>query len=492
MENNEFDKDKLPAHVTNKWRIIKDENIGFRNLDTHYTWDTCLENMKKHFYNYTTKIIRVPIKELECPNNDAAYQRSTLTGRQLLERSQLPRAVMMSTFEVNRDQLQAIPSMQQMYRVNSGMHITVFRITEKDYLKTCPEYPQNQLRDFNFTLQANLALTNATIFYTILLESRPMTTEVAKQLRREFPDRDPRDFFYGVKYENDKMYGRRVNIPYNLRSVIPDDIITRLLKLFRFSDNEEGCIKLLNVLRRHSNYKIDYTIDGGTRRRVFTFEYPSQITWITETIDDGIVDQENNVATYGVKMEGVVHYIEFPLFKLMSSYNMPNVCNPESYDYPQLNKNPNKSYHPFFLSVLSQNIKGTTIWDTYTMEYDESDEVKDETGKRLYMKLDIKNLTNDWMLNEYIDYVLDDWKILDREKYFNIEVRHTTALKTWDLENKIGNDHGITVNYENKLIIDELSEPGDSVYIAVYVNKQRFHEYKIDKGYQDRGNLSDY
>lgn len=486
------DKNKLPQHVTNRWRIIKDENIGVRNLDTHYTWDSCLENMKTHFENYTRNILKINITEFECPNNDAAYQRSTYTGRQLLERAQLPRVVMMNTFEVNRDQLQYIPSMQQMYRVNSGMHITVFRITEKDFSKTCPEFPQNQLRDFNFTLQANMALTNATIFYTILLESRPLTSEVAKQLRREFPDRDPRDFFYGIKYENDEMYKKRVNIPYTLRSVIPDDIIDKMMKMFNLEDSEIGRTSLLKILRRHSNYKIDYTVDGGTRRRVFTFEYPSQITWITESIDDGIVEQQNNIATYGVKMEGVVHYIEFPIFKLMSSYNMLNVCNPDNYDYPDKPSEEPKSYHPFFLSVLNQNIKNTTIWDTYEVNYDKSDIVYDEFGKKEYMKIDIKDLTNDWMLNEYIDYILSDPNILDRARYFNLEVRHTTALKTWDLEMKVGNDYGITVDYDNRLIIDTLSDENDSVYIAVYINKQRFHEYKISKGYQSQGNLSDY
>lgn len=463
------------------------------NKNLSYTWDSLIGNIKSYLQRMANNVLGLNLPEIEVVNEDASYQRTTQTGMDLLRRGQLPRGILLHDYSVNKDSLAIEYNNDQAIKYNSAQRFKIIEFNMKDLEKTKLNEPYDWFNDHNFCITASIRRSVSSVFLTILTNTRPAAVDIAKLLKMLYPPKSIKPIY--AEEKKNLETGEFDIIPYYLRVQIPNEIIIYLKKIFKIDDDD----KLLTLMQRYSDLKINYTVDGAIRQRVFTVEYPLDITIVTESIDDGNVIVENNTKIFGVKIEFSVNYIEFPIWQISTNANEINYCNPDLQVEIPLKDTialeiPNLKFH--------QSIGNTVMYESYEIEYCDTDIVHEPDpdnpeiiDKSKYnIKIPIKDLTNDVALNRYIDYILNDPRILNIGVYLNIEVKRLTLHKMESLgynAELIGTDPFIEIDYNEKVIFDTKSLIGDHVCLAIFINKEHFNRWKIDNGYAPYHNLTD-
>ena len=466
------------------------------NRNLAYTWDSLIGNIKSYLQNIINNVLGIDIPEIELINSDPSYQRTHKTGWDLIKMSQLPRGVLLDNYSVSKDNLVVEPNNEQAIKYNSAQRFKIMEFNLKDLERTELNESYDWFDDFNFCITSSIKRSTSSVFFTLLCNTRPEVVDIAKLLRLFYPPKSIKPVYAEEKLN--KKTGEFDIVPYYLRAEIPNEIIVYLKNLFKVEKDED----LLVILQKYSDLKVNYTVDGAIRKRIFSVEYPLEITLVTEDIDDGNVIVDNNTKVFGVKIEFSVNYIEFPIWQISTNANEINYCNPDLY----VKMAPPEKLETVYLEIpnlkFHQELHGTTMYESYEIEYSDEDmmfypneENPEIIDRTLYdLKVPIKDITNDIALNRYIDFVLNDPKILNISLYLNLEVKRLTLAKMEELgydASHIGTDPEIIVDYNEKVIFDTGSKVNDHICVAVFVNKEYFNRWKIEHGYAPKYNLTD-
>ena len=497
MNYSVYDEQGNTFQKNNLWREPKYAHLTVNNLDTMVTMSTVFEHLKNHMQNFIENIYGLKLLEMEIPQSDAARQDSNSTLQERVDRRLVPRGIMMYNVDVNADKLHEIASMTEAELSCRNMTYGILSVAEKDRRVPCPRPGYSWSRDFNFSLVSLPRWTNMVTTFSVIVGTHQQATEIAKLIRATFP-MSKNTAVYARKFIKEPK-GDFIPIPYELEAVIPDRIIKILKKLTGLND----IVELLRFLQKHSDKTIAMPIDGGDKTRKMVCKYGTDILLNTTSIDVDSYKQDGRTHVYVVKWEFVVHYLELHAFKVQATYKEPNIFN-KNIRYEYYKENPEKfapanaePLPPVAVTItpFSQEINGTTIAEQWDFKYAPEDEVKELDGnvlKSRYMRLSFDDLVASEYARNFMHMALDDPRFLDRSKYFNIEVQRLNSESIRDYKHQPGNDYEIEIDYDKKEIRDKLSKSGDTVTVAVYVNKKRLNDWLIEQGIKTPKNMSEY
>lgn len=479
----------------NKWKQFKYQNITSLNFNTLHTFGSVYSKLEEYLTNLVHRYSDIKLKEVEHPNRDIAYQKTYDSNKVMLERSVLPRAVMLFNLDVNMESDYKIPSQHRLNWLNSSRVMELFDIK---YSHTDPHV--DWLRDITINMVGSIQESLATVFFTVLTNSQAAHIELVRKLKMIFPD----DGWMPIYHHEfiDKKTLRRIEVPYTVEYAIPRDIIERLKDILKIESDED----LAHFLKKYSYNKISYKISGENQSYEFYVDLMSIIKIKCNSIEDGVYNQENRVTTYACKLEFMVRYIDFSAYKISILGYILNILNKNNF-YQEYKKEDGVSFaNPVFIRELPSEVNGTTEFNTYEFQYIDEDfktfYINPETGEYTspkyidakevkYGVLPMTNITDNGMVNEYIEFITDEYgsEPIEVERYINILL---TSKKVQNNETIISNKNMLKIenSYLTKEIIDKESKPGDSIYISFYLNMKHFNKWKIDMGYASKDNLS--
>lgn len=479
----------------NKWKQFKHENVTALNFNTLHTFGSVYSKIEEYLTNLVHRYSDIKLKEVEHPNRDIAYQKIYDSNKVMLERSVLPRAVMLFNLDVNMESDYKIPSQHRLNWLNSSRVMELF-----DIKYSHDDNDVDWLRDVTINMVGSIQESLATIFYTVLTNSQAAHIELVRKLKMIFPD----DGWMAIYHHEfiDKKTSRKIEVPYTVEYAIPRDIIERLKDILKIDTDE----RLAHFLKKYSYNKITYKVSGEEQTYEFYIDLMMIIKLKCNSIDDGVYNQENKITTYACKLEFTVRYIDFSAYKLSILGYILNILNKDNF-YKEYDKEDGGSFaQPIYVRELPNEINGTTEFNTYEFQYIEDDFKKfyidpktgDFTSPRYidakevsYGVLPMINISDNGLVNEYIEYITDEYgtEPSEVEKYVNIFL---TSKKVKENESIISNKNMLNVynSYLTKEIIDKESKVGDSVYISIYLNMKHLNEWKIQMGYASKDNLS--
>lgn len=474
-----------------KWKIIKEQNKAYLNLETSHTFNNVFEHIKDRLYDVTKNLFDINIREVEIPQADPSYTRGTYTPKNLLDASYLPRAVMMYNVDVNQEPIALIPSMDRFNRANIGM--TYNLCTIKQPRLTMPDGAWfDYMKDIDMTLVATPKYSTASIFWSVLVNEQPLAMDLVRQFKYHFPLNEVNPIYNGfVQY--DPPYGPKIENPYLLETFIPRQLVDHMLDVFQINDT----MLLSKILKTHARNRVDYKINSGASDETYAdiaITYASPI-YITPSSIDLIENVEGNLKYYGVKIEFIVNYIDMTTFRLSHSMVAINKDNPMlqvTGSNIKVNGMDAAGYIPVQEANFTQLINTTTIWDYYNVEYCDDDityEYDEETDRAVEMlSVSISDLPHEFLVRQYINFVMKSKCKINRENYFNIEVKRGKRKcgEPWIC----GTEEGFKIDYDELEIKDYKSEVGDNIFVAIYINKAHFNKWAEKNGYRNKENLS--
>lgn len=483
-----------PISKNNKWKQFEYQNlVGYNNNTLHTFGFIFEEHLLVYFKKLIQSIYPLDIHEYEMPQRDPGYQRSHTTNKQMFNRSNLPRAVMMYNLDVNKESDYIIPNQHDITRFRHSQSIEMLKI-ETSIDDNYVDY----LKDVTMVVVGMEQENVASIFFSILVDNYVDFYELSRKLKMCFPDE--RWLAIYRKEVLDKETGVVHEVPFTCEYMIPRSIIENMKKILHFDSDEV----LAKFLKKYSYNKIVYKVNGSTQ------EYDFYISMYTTTkikcvnIDAEPYSGEGANSVYGIKLEFELRYIDIPLMKLAAIGNILNVLNKDNKYEP----GKDNIALPIYIRSLPKEINGTTEYNTYEITYVEEDM---ETYNVIHPReipcnesycvpnITVKRptlpfvLSDNGLVNEYIEDVLDEYARYPEEveKRFNIIL---TAKKVSEDERFKFNSNNLELNIEKnyigRTIIDKESHVGDTVYISLYLNKKDFNEWKIEKGYEIDDNLS--
>lgn len=472
------------------WKIIKNQNCTYLNLDTSHTFNNVFDHVKERLTDVTKNLFDVNIREVEIPQADPSWTRQNYTPKQLLDSSYLPRAVMMYNIDVNQDPLVSIPSMDRFNRANIGMTYECCTIKQPRLNMPDGEW-FDYMKDIDFSLVATPKYTAASIFWSVLVNEQPLAIELVKQFKYHYPLNETNPIFNGFIQIN-PPYGRKIEKPFLVEAFVPRKLVDSMSNIFQIDDN----MMLSKLLRMHSRNRIEYKVNSGSSDATYAdiaVSYPCPI-YLTPTSIDMIENTDGNLKYYGVKIEFVVNYMDLSTFRLSHSMIAINKDNPLlQHNGEQMIVKPNDKavLVPIYEANFTQNISGTTIWDYYRVEYtlEDFDFIEDENGKlKPLAKIGMKELCTEIPINAYIDYVTHSSCHKNRKSYFNIEVKRT--YRKANEKEVCGTEEDFELDYDKLKITDYRGVLGDAVFVAVYINKEHFNKWATANGYINKQNLT--
>ena len=480
----------------NKWKQFKYQNLGYLNKNTLHTFGSVYSHLCEYFTNLVNRLSDVHIEksEVEHPVRDKSFMKIYDTNKKMVERTALPRAVMLYNLDVNYESDYKIPNQ---HRLNWLSHTRVAEVFDIKY-----SYDDNfvdYLQDLTMDVVGNIQESLATVFYTILTDSKAAHVELTKKIKMAFPD----DGWYPVyRTEHiDPKTERVTEIPYSVEYRLPDELIENLKKVLRVDSDE----KLNEFLKKYSYNKVTYKISGEDQKYAFYVELFSTIKIKCNAIDDGIYTQENNITTYACKLEFTVRYIDLSAFKMSIIGYILNVCNRNNFYVPQDHTDKETLVAPIYHIEKPTEVNGTTEFNSYEIEYIEEDlrtyYIDPKTGKFVpptyigakeveYITLPLCDITDNSLVSEYIQYISDEYGTSSEEfeKYINILLYSKQVESPTEI---ISNKYmSVYKDYITKRIVDRKHKPGDQVYISIYLNMEHFNKWRIDNGYNNVENLS--
>lgn len=472
------------------WKMIKGQNCTYLNLDTSHTFNNVFDHVKERLTDVTKNLFDINLRDVEIPQADPAWTRTNYTPKQMLDSSYLPRAVMMYNIDVNQDPLVAIPSMERFNRANIGM--TYECCTIKQPRLNMPDGQWfDYMKDIDFSLVATPKYSSASIFWSVLVNEQPLAIELVKQFKYHYPLNETNPIYNGFLQIN-PPYGRKIEKPFVVEAFVPRKCVDHVSNLFQIDDN----MLLAKLLRMHSHNRIEYKINSGSADATYAdiaVSYPCPI-YLTPTSIDMIENTEGNLKYYGVKIEFVVNYMDLSTFRLSHSMIAINKDNPllqHNGSQMVIRKDDTSFYTPIYEANFTQNISGTTVWDYYKVEYTEEDMdyIEDENNKlHPLATLGMKELCTEISINAYIDYIINSSCNRNRKNYFNVEVKRTVRKE--GEPNICGTEEGFTLDYDKYKITDDRGKVGDSVYVAIYINKEHYNKWATAHGYINKQNLT--
>lgn len=460
------------------------QSILVDNHNLSFTWDSIIGHIKNHLFNFTKETLNIDLKEIEQISADPAYQRIYNAGKQLIDRNVLPRGVLLENYSAQKEPLaNVVPEFKSTY-YNSVLQYKIFEFQQKSKKIDYSNEPYNWVCDHNFSVVASIRHATSEFHYTILVNTKPESIDIAKQMRYYFAPEDIKPLYAKEVYDINE-YKYRI-IPYNARCELPRDLINKLKSIFKIETDED----MLIHLRRFSDLEVNYTVDGAQRERIFTIDYPVDITIKVDDVDDGIVNSDNNTKYYGVKLSATIYYIELPIFKIVPSSSEINYCCPawQIEDHCPQWEVPHNQF--------SVDLNGLKQYESYRIEYTEDDVqyIKDVDGydtSDYYIITSLENLTGDGILNEYIHYILTSPTILDPSRYINFEVKRLTLAANDGYDPVIGTDPEIHIDIDMGYLLDHKSKVGDQVDIMIFLNKEHYLKWRKLQGYDTQQNLTD-
>lgn len=475
-----------------KWKVISKQNETFLNLQTSHTFDCVFEHVKGRLTDVTKNLFDINIRDVEVPQADPSWTRQNYKPKQLLDSSYLPRAVLMYNIDVNQEAIAQIPTMERFNRANIGM--TYECCTIKQPRLNMPDGQwYDYMKDIDFSLVATPRYSTASIFWSVLVNEQPLAIELVRQFKYHYPIGETNPIYNGFIQIN-KPTGIKIPKPFIVESYIPRQLVNTMSNMFQIDDNME----LANILRHHSHNRIEYKINSGVSDATeadLAVSYPSPI-YLTPQSIDLIENTDNNLKYYGVKIEFIVNYMDFSTFRMSHSMMAINKDNPllqsDGKRYVTEN-NELGDFVPVFEANFTQMINGTTIWDYYTIEYTEDDLEdiwNDELDKyERHAVTYISDLPLELPVAAYIDMIKRTSNCkMNREYYFNIEAKRT---KRKDGEPWIcGTEADFVIDYDKLRVIDKRGKSDDSIYLAVYINKDHYNKWATKMGYLTKQNVT--
>ncbi|MGL5315674.1 MAG: hypothetical protein ACRC92_20635 [Peptostreptococcaceae bacterium] len=483
----------------NRWKQFKHQNKMILNHHLMHTFGTVFKNLEEYFKNVIPRISGISeLKEVEMPQQDKAYQRSFDSNKAMLDRSYLPRLIMMYNTEVNQSSQFTIYNQEDVLRVNHAQSVELLNIKfSKD-----PSGYMDFLRDLDLVLGGTFRYTFSTMFITLLTKTELENMEAARQLKYHFRIDANKPIYKTTKYN--KLTKELDYIPYRLEYRIPDDIIEYMKQLFEIPKDDNSDKKLLDILKSFSYNNIVLKVDGTEQKYAFFITMPTMIHLNCISIDDGVVDEKGNMKTYGVKMEFQVMYTDMISYKLTSSGRYFNSKHKANIINSTNDEKSSSHILPIYVQEKPIKINDTTEYMTYDLSYIDEDfktYLIDEEGNLTSDKengeevklatLNMTQLTDNGAINLYVDDILDTYYKTPEKitNFFNIRMYGTKMDKDdYDL---IKQDYyPIDYDYIRKEVIDLHAKEGDSVYIVVYINFKDYNKWLQDNGYESEDNLS--
>lgn len=479
----------------NKWMLCKYQNITYPNLHTSHTYDMVVGNFRDHMVNLFKRLFKLEFRAVEMPRADADAQRKHITPAQMLDSSFLPRAIVNFNQDINAEMLVDIHTQQQAFYARSNGTFCVSNIKQKRLGRGISDV-YSYMRDIDFSIVASPKLSSSYLFFTVLVNEQPRAYEIAKHLKYHFPLNVTNEWYYSADYHNDP-YKTPSYSPYRLEALIPDEITNHMLEMFQLSNDYAGKEELIQILKRHSNNTMEWKVNAATGIDAMACTYASPM-WMTCTNIDVSEIPIESTFSYMIRIEFRCDYYDLMLFKLSASLIRINKdcieLQIENKTYPD---NSVTARLPVHIAYFKEDIDGTTIWDTYKLQYIKDDMVSETmlvNGKMKstsYAEFKMSEVSMQPVINEYIKFILEDNKCkLNHSLYFNIAVKRQKILKG---EEKVyGTDKYIDLDYVNDRVKDYKAEIGDTIWVAIYINKDFFHKWAASRGYEPNPNLSSY
>lgn len=473
-----------------KWKIIQNQNLTYLNLHTHHTFNNVFEHVKNRMEDITRNLFDINLREVEIPQADPSWTRSNYTPKQLLDSSFLPRAVVMYNIDVNQESIVSIPSMERVNRANIGMTYECCTIKQPRLYMPDGQW-FDYMKDIDFSLVGTPKYSTVSIFWNVLVNEQPLAIDLVKQFKFHFPINETFPIFNGF-VQIKPPYGPKIDKPFLVEAFVPRKLVNDMANMFQIEDN----MLLAQILRMHSHNRIEYKVNSGASDETYAdiaVSYPTPI-YLTPASIDMIEQTDDNLKYYGVKIEFIVNYIDISTFRLshsMKAINKYNVFRQVENTTPKLEGNDIIGYVPVLEANFTQNINGTTIWDYFKVEYIEEDidvEMDDDNKPTEFMTINMKGLSTELTINQYINHIIKSKCNLDRSSYFNIEVKRTKRKENepW----MCGTEAGFELDYDKFTIKDYQSRVGDSVYVALYINKDHYNKWLERHGFTNSRNLS--
>lgn len=479
----------------NKWMLCKYQNLGYLNLQISHTFDMVFGNFKDHMTNVVERMFKIKFVAVENPKADADAQRKKLSPKDMLNSSFLPRAIVNYNFDVNIDPLVDIHTQQQAFYARSNGTFCVSNIKQKRIGRGVNDI-YSYMRDIDFSIVATPKLSSCYMFYTILVNEAPLAYEIAKQLKYQFPLRVPNEWYAAIDLKKDP-YKTPTTIPYRLEALIPNELSDQMLEMFQLDNSFDGKAELIEILQRHSNNRMEWKVNSATGQDTLACTYASPMYMTCNNIDVTEIPIENTFS-YMVRVEFQCDWYDLSTFKLSASLIRINKdCLELQIENQEFPEGSHTVGLPIHIAYFKEDICGTTVWDTYRLQYvkddmvSESKLIKGRMNTVDYAEFKMSEVSMEPHINEYIQYILHDNRCrVNHDQYFNIAVKRQKILK--GVEKVYGTDPFIDLDYNNDLVKDYRAEIGDIVWVAIYINKPFFHKWCIEKGYEPRPNLSSY
>lgn len=477
-----------------KWKIIGAQNKTFLNLQTSHTFDCVFDHVKNRLADVTKNLFDLNIRDIEIPQADASWSRTNYTPKQMLDSSFLPRAVIMYNIDVNQEPIASIPSMDRFNRANIGMTYECCTI-KQPRLRMPDGQWYDYMKDIDFSLVATPKYSTAVIFWSVLVNEHPLAIELVKQFKYHYPIGETNPIYNGF-IQIKPPYGQKIPKPYLVEAYIPRQLVDEMGNMFQLDDNME----LYNILRHHSHNRLEYKVMSGVadeRHADFAVSYPSPI-YLTPNSIDMIENTEGNLKYYGVKVEFTVNYMDLSTFRLTHSMKAINKDNPllqveKPVEHFDAAKGQLKDYVPVYEANFTQMINGTTIWDYFTVEYTEEDIEsiwsEDQDKYITVAKTYVRDLPLELPIKHYLNMIKTNSTCkLNRSSYFNIEVKRTKRKfnEPWIP----GTEADFEIDYNKMCVIDKRGKKDDSVYLAIYINKDHYSKWATKMGYLNPQNLT--
>lgn len=476
-----------------EWKRYEYSNKGIFNNRTIHTFDKVLHHVRTHITNILSNNNRpdsfgINFREIENVGSDSSSVRIKDSSRDQLDRRLLPRLVVTWNYDTSLEPRVIIPNLNDIARVNWASRVSLLGIREKRLTDSSYHY----MKDIDLMVAGVPRFGVASIFFTVLLDEKLKAIETAKMLKMMFPIEYTKPLFAEtVEFKNWKT--PNIIKPYTIECMFPDKLVNSLKDVFNITydttvaNDTTSDLKLLNILQNHSKEQVDYLVDGSERDRGFVLKYESPINITPKAIDYGETEI-GNIATYAIKLELQVEWIEYSVFQLTSTYIRINEDAPTKQLGYGVNESDIAGAVEIPVAHFSEQINDTTIIDRFKLEYADEDIVVNDISS--YATINIYDIITDTQMVQYLKHLEQCVATEDIPLYFNIECQRGERFK--DIPHKNGMDYGFIIDYDDFIIMDSYGKSGNKIFVAIYINKSHYNDWLEQNGYRHISNLSTF
>ncbi|MGL5715466.1 MAG: hypothetical protein ACRCX2_20775 [Paraclostridium sp.] len=479
-------------NTTSKYRKVINENLGFYNLNTFYTFDNVFDTINKYLRYKTESFLGRSLIEVELPDRARSNQDITDSDLKKTKKNILPRAILMYDINPNDEDLVEIPTLKTHFAMNNGMVMELESI-RRSKLDTNIIREFDFFRDIDVTVCGNITYTSALLYYTILLDNKIESIELMKQFKRNFPIQQLHDVYRYI-VTTDDVTGKINNsgkitdeielIPHTLKTVIPNDIIDKLKEVFEIDQLEDSDVVLEELMKKYSFNGLGREIDGSTRESIWFTRYQHVPILVPTSIErnDNVKDMSS---TSAVRIEFQLNYIEVSAYKLTTKLKVLSPENPNNLLENNIDHTKANVISPLRIIPRVDEIEGCVEHFSLELQYDDTD--INESG---IMQLNLIDFVEerDKYFPKYMKW-LEDSMIVDDESRYRVLIKHASNQTPDPEPDKSSN--GCYYSYDDFSLYDDKSKTDDRVFVIVYVDMKLYVDWKRQHGFIERNNLSE-